>query len=278
MSPIVKKVIGVILICITALGFLLSVFLLFQVWNFRQPVTESLQVGLDHTSTLLETTDEGLFIIEQVVSNVYSSTLLLNDSSQALAQTMQSTTDFMDSAGEFVGQDLMNTITNTQTALDSAQASAAVIDNVLSSIARVPLLGLQYDPATPLNKAIGNVSSSLDPVQQSLEDFQTNLDTTITNVQSLTDQVNELDQKITVINKNLSDAQATIKNYRSQVASLKITIANAKNNMAAWITGLATMLTIIILLLVILQVGLFLQGVILLAPEKKAAENAVKIE
>jgi hypothetical protein len=278
MSPTVKKVIGVILICITALGFLLSVFLLFQVWNFRQPVTESLQVGLDHTSTLLETTDEGLFIIEQVVSNVYSSTLLLNDASQALAQTMQSTTDFMDSAGEFVGQDLMNTITNTQTALDSAQASAAVIDNVLSSIARVPLLGLQYDPATPLNKAIGNVSSSLDPVQQSLEDFQTNLDTTIANVQSLTDQVNELDQKITVINKNLSDAQATIKNYRSQVASLKITIANAKNNMAAWITGLATILTIIILLLVILQVGLFLQGVILLAPEKKAAENAVKIE
>jgi flagellar basal body-associated protein FliL len=48
--------------------------------------------------------------------------------------------------------------------------------------------------------------------------------------------------------------------------------------MAAWITGLATILTIIILLLVILQVGLFLQGVILLAPEKKAAENAVKIE
>ena len=40
----------------------------------------------------------------------------------------------MDSAGSFVGEDLINTITNTQTALNSAQASAAVIDNILSCL------------------------------------------------------------------------------------------------------------------------------------------------
>jgi tetrahydromethanopterin S-methyltransferase subunit B len=272
MSPTVKKLIGVVLICITALGFLLSIFVLFQVWNYRQPVINGLQVGLDHTTTLLQTTDEGLYIIDQVVSNVYTSTLLLNDSTKALAQTMQSTTDFMDSAGQFVGQDLINTITNTQTALDSAQSSAKVIDNVLSSIASVPLLGLQYNPGTPLNTAIGNVSDSLDPVQQSLTNFQTNLDTTISNVQGLTDQVNELDSKINTINSNLSSARATIKNYRTQEASLRNTLANAKANLATWITGLATILTIIILLLIVLQIGLFLQGITLLMPEHSTTE------
>jgi hypothetical protein len=277
-SPTAKKVIGVILICITSVGFLLSIFLMFGVWNFRQPVVNGLQVGLDHTSTLLETTDEGLVIIEEVVSNVYTSTVLLNDSSKALAQTMQSTTDFMDSAGTFVGTDLINTITNTQTALNSAQSSAAVVDNLLNGLSGIPLLGLNYNPGTPLNTTIGNISSSLDPVQQSLKDFQTKLDTTKSNVQGLTDQVSELDQKIGTINQNLSEAKATIKNYRTSVASIKVTVANARANLAIWITTLASVLTVIIILLIILQVGLFLQGILLITGDKPAAEIPEKLE
>ncbi len=271
MSPTAKKVIGVVLICITSVGFLLSIFLVVEVWNFRQPVIDKLQVGLDHTSTLLETADEGLYISEQVISNVYTSTLLLSDSSKALAQTMQSTTDFMGSAGSFVGTDLVNTITNTQTALDSAKSSALVIDNVLKGLSSIPLLGLNYNPSTPLNTTIGNISSSLDPVQQSLKEFQGQLDTTKSNVQGLTDQVNELDQKITTINQNLSEARSTIQNYRTSVASIKVTVANAKASLAAWITALASILTVIILLLIILQVGLFLQGILLIMPDKPVA-------
>ncbi len=270
MSSASKKVFGSAMIILAALGIVLSAFLVVQIWHYRQPVTNGLQTGLDHTSALLQTTDDGLAVINQVVSSVYTSTLYLDDATSALGKTMQGATNFMDSAGSFVGQDLMTTITNTQSALDSAEASAAVIDNVLSSISSVPFLGLNYNPQTPLNKALGNVSSSLDPVQQSLKSFQSNLDSTKADMQDLNDQITAINQKITTINSNLAQAQKTINNYRTQVNSLQRSIANAKTHLSTWITTLALILTILIIVLVMILVGLLLQGIMLLLPEKFA--------
>jgi hypothetical protein len=272
MSVATKKIIGIAMVCIAIFGFLLSSFLIYQVWHFRQPVINGMISGLDHASSLLQTTDEGLAVIDQVVSNVYTSTLYLNDATNALAQTMQSTNGFMDSAGKFVGEDLINTITNTQTALNSAQASAAVIDNILGSISKVPFIGINYDPKTPLNTALGEVTSSLDPVQKSLKDFQTNLTNAQTNMKVVSDQLAGLEKKIVTINQNLAQAQTTIANYRSQVNSIKLSVADAKANIATWITAIAGIITVIILLLVVLQVGLLLQGITLIAPEKRSEE------
>lgn len=268
MSTTAKKAIGLVMVLMCALGLLLSIFLIVGVWRVRQPMIDGLQVGLDHTTSLLQTTDDGLYVVDQVVSNVYSSTLYLDDATQALSKTMQSTTGFIDSAGSFVGQDLMTTITNTQTALSSAQASAAVIDNILGSIASIPFIGLNYDPGTPLNSALGEVSASLDPVQNSLKSFQTNLDNTKESMQVMSEQINSLNTKVKIINQNLSQARQTIDNYRKQVNSLKITIANAKTHISAWVTGVVSILTVVILLLVILQIAVMLQGITLLAPER----------
>jgi ABC-type transporter Mla subunit MlaD len=268
MSAISRKALGVIMICISALGFLMSIFLLFQVWYYRQPATNSLQAGLKQSSAILQTTGEGLTVIDQVVKNVYTTTVYLDDATNALGETMQSTSQFMDSAGAFVGEDLINTITNTQTALDSAQSSAMVIDNILSTLSKIPLIGITYNPPTPLNKALGEVSDSLNPLQASLKIFQTNLDNTNVNMQVLSDQISTLNLKIGTINNNLKQAQKTITSYRSQVDSLISTVERAKTTLPTWITTLAWMLTAIILWLVLIQIGILLQGIMLLSPNQ----------
>jgi hypothetical protein len=266
MNAVIKKALGVIMVCISVLGFLLSIFLLFQLWHYRQPITHSLQSGLEQSSAILQTTSEGLTVVDQVVKNVYTTTIYLDDATSALAQTMQSTSRFMDSASTFVGEDLMNTITNTQTALNSAQSSAVLIDNILSTISTIPMIGITYNPATPLNKALGEVSTSLDPVQASLKNFQTNLNSTNANMQVLNDQISTLDLKIVTIKNNLLQVQATIDSYRSQVNSLKSSAERAKINLPTWITTLAWILTAIILWLVLIQIGILLQGITLLSP------------
>jgi methyl-accepting chemotaxis protein len=268
MSAISRKALGVIMICISALGFLMSIFLLFQVWYYRQPAINSLQAGLQQSSAILQTTGEGLTVIDQVVKNVYTTTVYLDDATYALGETMQSTSRFMDSAGVFVGEDLINTITNTQTALDSAQSSAVVIDNILSTLSKIPLIGITYNPPTPLNKALGEVSDSLNPVQASLKNFQINLDNTNVNMQVLSDQISTLGLKIGIINNNLIQAQTTINSYRSQVDSLISTVERAKTSLPTWITTLAWMLTAIILWLVLIQIGILLQGIMLLSPNQ----------
>lgn len=263
-----RRVLSIMMVCLTALGILLSIFILFQVWRNRPSITDKLQSTLEQSSSILQTTDEGLSVIDQVIGNVYTSTIYLDEATQAFSQTVRSTNLFLDSAGTFIGENLITTITNTQVALDSAQASAKVIDNILSTISHIPLIGINYNPTLPLNIALGQVSSSLDPLQGTLKGFQTNLTTTQANMQGFTEQISVLDKNITAINKNLRQAQKTIDSYRSQVTSLKSWVDRAKNELPHWITTLSWTLTIIILWLVIIQIAIMLQGITLLTPDR----------
>lgn len=261
MRTTLSKTLAVLMVCVTAIGLLLSIFFLIQIWRYRQPVIEKLQTGVNQTSAILQTTGEGLVVIDQVVKNVYTSTLYLDDTTNALAQTVQSTNLFIDSAGTFVGEDLINTITNTQRTLDSAQASALVIDNILTTLSRVPLIGIKYNPSVPLNIALGEVSDSLAPLQGSLKSFQLNLETTGMNMQEFKDQLLILDQNITAINQNLVSSQVVIDNYQSQVSSLQSGVDKIKISLPTWVNSTAWVMTIIILWLVLIQLGILLLGV-----------------
>lgn len=255
-----RKSLAVLMVIATTLGLLLSLFFVIQIWRLRQPVTVRLQSAVDQTSSILRTTSESLDIIGLVVSNVYTSTLYLDDATNALAQTIQSTDSFIDSAGTFVGQDLINTITNTQSTLDSAKSSALVIDNIMSTLSRIPLLGIKYNPSQPLNSALGKVSESLDPFQGSLKSFQTNLETTRKNMQAFNDQLLIMDQNIKDINQNLASTRGMIDKYRAQVNTLQESMDNARVSLPRWVNTACGVLTFIIFWLVLIQVGVLVQG------------------
>ncbi len=256
-----RKILNILTVCLAALGILISLFLLFQVWQHRQPVTLELQDGVDHISSTLNLTDDGLVVIDQVVKNVYTSTAYLNEATVAFSQTILSTGQFMDTAGAFVGEDLINTITNTQTALDAAQASAKVIDNILGTLSKVPLIGITYNPSVPLNTALGEVSSSLDPLQSTLKDFQTNLESTRSNMEAFSVQVSQLNKNILGIQQNLEQAQGTISSYREQISLVNDWLDRIKANLPRWTNIAAWLITLVIAWLVIIQISMILQAI-----------------
>jgi predicted PurR-regulated permease PerM len=261
MSPTLKKTFAVLMVLITSIGILLSLFFLFLTWRARQPVTEKLQTVSKQASSLLQTTIVGLDIIDQVVTNVYSSTLYLDDATNALAQTIENTDQFIDSAGSFLGEGFNTTITNTQKTIESAQASAQVVDNILTTLSNIPLIGIDYNPSTPLSTALGEVSASLDPVQESLKGFQDNLVDTQSNLKLFVDQLTLMEQNISEINQNLASSQAVIENYKVQVTSMKGWLDNAVVSLPTWITTLCLFITIFIILLIFVQGGILLQGI-----------------
>jgi hypothetical protein len=274
MSGGLKKTLSVSIVSFTSLGILLSIILLVQVWRYHQPVSDQLQIQLDQISGVLHTTNDALLVIDQVVKNVYTSTLYLDDVSHALSQTLINTNQFIDSTGTFIGGNLISTITNTQAALDSAQASAKVIDNILTAMSRIPLIGINYNPELPLNVALGDVSSSLDPLPEILKGFQLNLKTTYSNLQVFTGQISVIDQNTASITKNMEQAQVTISDYRTQLTSLVSLIDEIKNNLHEWMSAITWALTIIILWLLAIQISVLLQGFASLAPNRSKQEVA----
>jgi len=248
------------MIIVTTIGLLLSLFFIIQIWRLRQPVTTKLQSGVAQTSAILRTTSDGLDVIELVVNNIYSSTLYLDDTTIALADTLDSTDSFIDSAGQFVGVDLINTITNTQKTLESAKSSALVIDNIMSTLSRIPLLGINYNPSQALNTALGKVSESLDPFQGSLKSFQTNLNITRKNMQVFNDQLVNLDKNIRDINNNLDASRKVIDKYQSQVKILQTWMDEAGTSLPKWVRTTCWILTLIIMWLVLIQASILIQA------------------
>ena len=255
-----RKSLSVLMIIVTTISLLLSLFFIIQIWRLRQPVTTKLQSGVTQTSAILRTTSEGLDVIELVVNNVYSSTLYLDDTTNALADTLDSTDSFIDSAGQFVGEDLINTITNTQRTLESAKSSALVIDNIMSTLSRIPLLGINYNPSQALNTALGKVSESLDPFQGSLKNFQTSLEATRANMQVFNDQLVNLDKNIKSINNNLDSSRKVIDKYQSQVKTLQTWMDEADTSLPKWVRMACWILTLIILWLVLIQAAILAQA------------------
>ncbi len=261
MRRLSKNILAFTTICLTGIGIIFSIFLIVQVWRYRMPATEKLQTSVDQFSTVLQISDDGLVVIDQVVQNVYTSTVYLDSASHAFSQTVQGTSQFIDSASTFVGDNLLTTITNTQTALGSAQASAKVIDNILGTLSRVPLIGITYNPSVPLNTALGDVSSSLDPLQNTLKNFQTDLQSTQSNMQEFSGQITTLNTNIVSIQKNLNQAQTTIDKYRTQIHSLQAKLDNARTNLPRWMTIAAWIVTGIIAWLIIIQIAIMLQAI-----------------
>jgi hypothetical protein len=270
MSQGLRKLSAFFMVILTAVGIILSIFFLVQIWRYRQPVTSRLQTGIDQGSTVLQITDDGLVVIDQVVKNVYTSTTYLDQATNALSQTVSATGRFMDSAGVFVGNNLITTITNTQAALGSAEASAKVIDTVLSTMSRLPLVGFTYNPVVPLNKALGDVSDSLDPLQLTLKNFQTNLENTRNNMQEFTGQMAVLDKNILSIQRNLVQAQTTIHKYRQQINMLTTWLSDARVNLPRWMTAAAWILTLVFVWLMIVQLSIMLQAFTMLFTPRPA--------
>ena len=264
MNPTLKKVIAVLMIIITAIGMLISIFFLILTWRLREPVTEKLQTAFKGTSSILQTTIVGLDVMDQVVTNVYSSTIYIYDATDALAKTIENTDQFVESAGLFMGDGFNTTISNTQKTLESAQSSALVIDNILTALSSVPLIGINYNPATPLSTALGEVSSSLDPLQESLKGFQENLVSTQSNLQVFVTQLDLLKTNIYEINKNLAASKDVIETYQTQVTNLKTWVDDAVYSLPSWVTIFCIIITIFILLILFVQGAIMLQGIYLL--------------
>ena len=271
-----KRTLSITTVCLSSLGVLFSVFILIQVWRFQQPLDNQLQTQLDQFSGTLHTTDDALVIIDNLVKNVYTSTIYLDDTTTALSQTLANTNQFIDSASVFIGDNLISTITNTQAALNSAQASAKVIDNILTTLSRIPLIGVDYNPELPLNVALGDVSSSLDPLPEVLINFQMSLKTTYSDLNGFVGQINALDQNITSIIQAMEQAKVTISDYHTQLSSLIALVDDAKENLHTWLNRMTWILTAIILWLFITQLTILFQGLVFLAPSSSERGNEIE--
>ena len=270
MKPIFARITGLVLSIAAVMGLGLSLAGLILLGGFSSRISANLLGALEYldralviSSDGLETAESSLLAADSALDSLISTLDGVNESLQGMDPTLTA-------LSKLLGNDLPGTIEATQDSLDSAQTSAKNIDNVLTSLSRIPFLGtLVYNPEVPLNETLGEISDSLDAIPRSLRDAKSGLDTADKNLAFITSDLDNVAQSTDQIGLSIADALLVIDEYQTLVADMQKRTKDFRQKLPGQLR-LATLAAALLLIwLAITQIGLLAQGVEFLARGRK---------
>jgi hypothetical protein len=259
MNP--RRLFGFLLMIAAVSGFIFSIVGLFEIWRFRPVVAQTVNDTLALFDQTLNTTQDGLTIVGQVVQTTTVDVASLETTTQALAQTIHATNPMIDSLTSLTSKDFTAAVDATQTSLASAQSSALLIDNVLATLTSLPFLPVTtYKPDVPLHTALAQVSTSLNTITPALATITSSLVDGKTNLGVVEVELNKISETTKGISKALGSAQTVIDHYKTVTTQLKDRVEATQLVASDWITAITWILSFLLGWLLIAQLGLCAQG------------------
>lgn len=255
------RIIGVVLILASVAGLILSMLGIVEMWRLRRTMTSGLLESIELLDTTLQATTDGLTVVDESLSKATLDVYALGNTLQTTGQAIHDTNPLLDELTRLVSEDLPDAILTTQTALTSAQASARLIESTLKIVTAIPLLPLEpYDPPVPLDVALGNVSTSLDPIPDSLSAMEQSMTTSQGNLLLIEAEFNIMARHIGEINASLTEARTVVAQYQGVVDEVHVQVLELQTNLPKWMGALTWFVTLVLLWLAVTQVGLLMQG------------------
>ena len=270
MKPIFARITGLVLSIAAVMGLGLSLAGLILLGGFSNRISANLLGTLEYldralaiSSDGLETAESSLLAADSALDSLVSTLDGVNESLQGMDPTLTALSTLL-------GKDLPGTIEATQDSLDSAQTSARNIDNVLTSLSRIPFFGtLVYNPEVPLNETIGEISDSLDAIPRSLRDAKSGLDIADRNLTTITSDLGNIAQNTDQIDVSIADALLVIDEYQTLVSDMQKRVKDFRQELPGQLR-LATLAAALLLIwLAITQIGLLAQGAEFMARGRK---------
>jgi hypothetical protein len=252
---------GTLLIVIGLLGIALSALGVVQVWRVADDVTVAAREGLLLLSDTLNEIERSL----DVASSTLDGTTIAIDSlyitSFVVGETLSRTQVTVDEMASLAEEQLPQSVEYSLTALESVKDTARVIDQLLRSLAQ---LGLgAYDPEIPLDEAVENAATGLEPVPTSLRVMGAGLDRTSEDLKGVQRGFTLMIDHVMEIRENLNDADAAITAHRTSIQSLQERVESAEHGLAEPIRAVAWGLTLLIIWIGLSQLAILRWGAIL---------------
>jgi len=255
-----RKVFGVMLIIFSILGLLVSIFAVVQVWHLRIPVATRINDTVIFSQKVVNTSISGLTVVDSSLTNIRTSLTSLEDSTLLMAQSMEDTSNLIGSFSNLFKTNIKDTLENTKLSVVAAQSSALIIDNLLYSLSRLPLLNIVYEPPKPLNEALKEIGDTLTDMPESMDEISGNLTDSNKNLLSLKDGIDEISMSFADFQRDLSNAQGVIDDYLTDLTTIQGSLLNAQEKIFNGSIWAAILLTVLIVLIGITQVASVMQG------------------
>lgn len=258
---LLKRILGILMMIAAGTGIIFSLIGQIEIWRYRPAVTKTMVDNLALVDQTLNTTQDVLNLVGEVVQTTTAEVVALHGTTNTLSLAIQDTNPMFDSLIGLTGKDLPTAVSATQTSLTSAQSSALLIDDVLTALTSIPFLPVAaYKPEVPLHTALAQVSASLNTLNPSLVTINTSLVDGKANLGVLKTELTNISETTQGINRTLGNTQTVIDQYKLVTTQLKGNVKAAQRAAPGWILAITCTLSFMLGWLLIAQLGLGMQG------------------
>lgn len=274
MKNLVYKVLGFSLLVAAVIGILVSLAGLIVIIRVQKQATVSLTSMLELLDSTLTTTENGFEVADNAFADSIDALESLQTTVDSVEVVMGKTLPTLDSISELIGTKLPSTIRSTRGALNVAQTAAKNVDNFLTTLSSIPIIGtVIYNPETPLNQTISKVSDSLKDTPEMLKSSQENIDQMSVSLGDIQTEMKGISGNVRSITSSVEEARAVLQDYQESVKSIHNEVNRIQEKLPTWMRLLTAGFTLIFIWLALAQVAIAMQGLELLARGKPAPEK-----
>ncbi len=230
---------------------------------------EGLEVVSDTLQVLIRTVDDTALIVDAAVV-----------SSESTQETLETLRPAVQELGAIAGTDLPASIEAVQGAMPALEQAGFTIDRALRTLAAfewsatIPLfnyelgfgLGVEYDPAIPLDQSIAQVSAGLAELPAHLEGIEADLASTDQSLGETATSIGEVGENLAAVSQDLRQTSETLDAYNDLVDRATGQLREMRWNVRDQITRGRVILTVILVWLALSQLAPLYLGCSLLAP------------
>jgi methyl-accepting chemotaxis protein len=243
-----------------ALGILVSLIGIGFIWWLVPGVSNRLVNTATFFQKALDSTDDLLAVSASTLTQADSNIAQITEATQDMADNLSQTSTIASSVADMVGDNFVSVIEDTQTALSSLETSAKLVDDTLSFIAAIPILGSKYSTKTPLYNSVVDINQSLTSLPKDMHGLQTSLDSTSTAFTGMQESVSNLSESMSEIDTSLQEASKVVEAYQQLVDEAQVSTTWAIEKLPAWVRWTAVGLTLLQIWAIFIQAGLLLYG------------------
>lgn len=242
------------------IGLIVSILGIALVFPMRAAAEKITGSFLEASHTTLTTTASVLEAVNRTIGNVDNSIVLLSESTQNAAESLQSTADIAGNVATFVGDSLNNTLTETRTSLETAEKTAAAVDTTLAFITSIPYIGARYNPDKGLAQSIAKINDSLTPMANNLDKLTADLHSTSQDLGGMRSGLTGISENLTEMSESVKEIHQSTLAYQRDVQRTLEQIEFAQKHYKTWLIILTILAIIFFLWAAAAQIGLMLQA------------------
>ncbi len=222
-------------IILSWLGIVIVITLVIILMLVRAFVISQGAIIIETVAITISTTETGLELITNSLDVVEGSLEDLETSIGTVQTSVDNFSPIISNVSELIGTDMVTIANEGSLTLSTAAEGSKIIDSTLGILARIPLLGFDYDPETPLHTSLDKLSTNFTNLPEVLTSIQTDLDQSAGDIETLATDISVLSEHTDAIKNKLVEAKPILSTYQLLLEEATQKVDKINNFYSKWV-------------------------------------------